>query len=126
MKKKTEQNEVVLQKTGTPCIIDNGVNLHSMYILENLFDNGHYVEREISAGNFEVLGYVGGAGVIVRYKLNTSEMTIKTIQPMTAKLIKSYREILPSLLIDEQIWAEIFPNEAAGEYKVCFFWKLYD
>lgn len=126
MKKELNRDNGVLQKAGAPCIIDNGANLHSMYLLESLFDYGQYVERESPVGNFEVLGFIDGGGVMVKYKLNTSEMTIKAIQPLTPVLRESYRKLLPELLTDEQIRAEIIPNEAIGEYKVFFFWNIYD
>lgn len=113
----------ITQEDLISCPINNGADLNSDCMLDILFDDGEYVEYEVEANHFEVLGFIDGTAIIAEYWLRNNILKIKTIHPTTRGLIESYRTLLKDRLTDEQVDPVIYANETTGEYVVHFYYN---
>ena len=106
-----------------PCPINEGADLNSQFLMEALFDDMDYVERETKLHRHVAMGFIDGIPVIVTWHFGKSNILIHTARPTTMDDVVSFRKTLPERLTDEQVEPEIFANEMAGEWNVTFYYK---
>ena len=106
-----------------PCPINEGADLNSQFLMEELFDDMDYVERETKLHHHVAMGFIDGVPVIVTWQFGKSNILIHTARPTTMDDVVSFRKTLPERLTDEQVEPEIFANEMAGEGNVTFYYK---
>lgn len=106
-----------------PCPINEGADLNSQFLMEALFDDMDYVERETKLHHHVSMGFIDGMPVIVTWQFGKSIILIHTARPTTMDDVVSFRKTLPERLTDEQVEPEISANEMAGEWNVTFYYK---
>lgn len=100
------------------CPINNGADLNSDAMLEALFDDGQYVERQ-EGKSYTALGFIDGHPMMVGYALGGASMTI-TSEDIAPHFIES---LIRERLSDEQVEAEVKHSYTDAFYG-CRYWKV--
>lgn len=106
------------------CPINNGADLNSDAMLENLFDDGQYVENRVN-GKYVVLGFIDGIPVRCEYNLGLNCMTIHTLLSKKEFGYSSLHYTLPERLSDEQCFSKM-TYCGSGVWMAHFFYRSAD
>ena len=133
MENKTNSNENVdvtsltlkeLYDRHLGCPINNGADLNSDAMLENLFDDGQYVENRVN-GKYVVLGFIDGIPVRCEYNLGLNCMTIHTLLSKKECSYSSLNVTLPERLSDDLYFSKI-TYCGSGVWMAHFFYRSAD
>lgn len=103
------------------CPINNGADLNSDAMLENLFDLGLYLENRVN-GKYVALGFINRVPAGCEYELRSNSMCIFPILKKKESDYSSWENIIPDRLGDETIFAKV-EKYAGGLYYVNFFYR---
>ena len=103
------------------CPINNGSDLNSDAMLENLFDLGLYLENRVN-GKYVALGFINRVPAGCEYELGSNSMCIFPILKKKESDYSSWENIIPARLGDETIFAKV-EKYAGGLYYVNFFYR---
>lgn len=112
------------QNERIECPVNNGADLNSDAMLENLFDDGEYVEHE-ERGNVHIaLGFIDGQAVMAQYWLNTNKIDITVINKYyLADNKESFYKTLKERLSDEQVEPELSTYVYVSTIRCRFYYK---
>ena len=116
--KDAKEVQLRFDKRKVLCSINNGSGLNSDAMLEALFDDGQYVERQ-EGKSYKALGFIYGHPMLVGYALGGARMTI-TSEVMAPSFIES---LIRERLSDEQIEAEV-KHSYADAFGGCRYWSV--
>ena len=106
------------------CPINNGPDLNSDAMFDNLFDDGQYVENR-AAGRYITLGFVDGIPVRCEYNLGLNCMTIHTLLSKKECSYSSLNVTLPERLSDDLYFSKI-TYCGSGVWMAHFFYRYAD
>ena len=106
------------------CPINNGADLNSDAMFDNLFDDGQYVENRVN-GKYIALGFVDGIPVRCEYNLGLNCMTIHTLLSKNECGYSSLHYTLPERLSDEQYFSKM-TYCGSGVWMAHFFYRSAD
>ena len=95
-----------LYKRHLECPINNGSDLNSDAMLDDLFDYGQYVENRVN-GKYVVLGFIDGVPVRCEYNLGLNIMTFHALLSKKECSYSSLHNTLPERLSDEQVFSKM-------------------
>ena len=106
------------------CPINNGSDLNTDAVFDDLFDDGQYVEN-YAAGRYVALGFVDGIPVRCEYNLGLNCMTIHTLLSKKECGYSSLHYTLPERLSDEQCFSKM-TYCGSGVWVAHFFYRSAD
>lgn len=113
-----------LFKRHLECPINNGSDLNTDAVFDDLFDDGQYVENRVN-GKYVALGFIDGVPARCQYELGYCFMFIFPILKKEESDYSSWENVLPERLGDETIFVKI-GRFAGGVYDVHFFYRSAD
>lgn len=117
----TELTPKELYEMHLDCPINNGADINSDVMLENLFDDGQCLKGKIG-GKQVVLGFIGGIPAKCEYELGQNYLRICALCKKKEGNYDSWNKILPGRLADEQV----FPKHSQwhdGYFLVEFYYR---
>lgn len=95
-------------KKNIPCPINNGADLNSGPMLENLFDDAAYVESKVG-NTFVALGFIDNIPFRTEYWFGRNMLHITMVYGVKKSNWDDFINILTWRLTDEQVELEIIP-----------------
>lgn len=130
MENKTNSNENVdvtsltlkeLYDRHLECPINNGADLNSDAMFDNLFDYDQYVESRVN-GRYVVLGFIDGVPVRCDYELGLNLMAIHALLSKKKCDYSSLNTTLPDRLSDDLYFSKI-SYCGRGAWMADFFYR---
>ena len=106
------------------CPINNGSDLNSDAMFDDLFDDGQYVENRVN-GKYVALGFINRIPARCEYELGSNSMWIFPILKKKECDYSSWENLLPDRLADEETFA-IVGKYTGGLFYVNFFYRSAD
>lgn len=107
-----------LYDVGLECPINNGADIVSDFLLDELFDYHEYVERKIGHKHI-VLGFIGVEPAKVEYEIDSNWLTIHSILPKEECDYDIWKKLIP-----ERMPVDVIPKvveQGDGHVKYAFF-----
>ena len=106
------------------CPINNGSDLNSDAMFDDLFDYGQYVETRVN-GKYVALGFIDGIPVRCEYNLGLNIMTFRALLSKNECSYSSLNVTLPERLSDDLYFSKI-TYCGSGIWMAHFFYRSAD
>ena len=101
------------EKRRVDAPITEGADLQSDALFDSLFDDSNYIDNQRTDHEHEVLGFIGGEPVMVKWWLGLSKLTVKYLRGYNGSLTNGKRiETLREALTGEEVEPEIKRSES--------------